>query len=437
MATDIALEPAAAPLAPPAAGPALRALLLLALTITSAAAVRGVFSPLQEVAKLDLGLSDFQMSLIQGVAASVPIAILSIPLGRMVDRTSRHRLLVVMAALWTLGSILTAFSGGFAALFITRMLAGLGAVCSLPIAISMAADLCAPDKRGRSLLLLSLGSVVGGASAFAVGGALFGALSAQGAQLFAGLAPWRAVHLIFGLVSGALLLPLLALREPARLEVGEASAAIGPALRSLWARRKFLLPLFVGQISVVMADTAATVWAAPVLTRDFHQQPAEFGGWMGLALLTAGVLGAVFGGLSADFGHRSSRRGGILLGAVICAGLSVPAALFPIMPTVAGFGVMLALLLLAGAATGLITATSIAVLVPNEIRGVCLGAFIVISSIIGLGIAPMLVTFGSQALGGEAHLGMALAITGVITAGASFVAFVLAMIHAPRTVTEG
>jgi MFS family permease len=434
VATDIALEAATAPLDPPAAGPALRALLLLALTITSAAAIRGVFSPLQEVAKLDLGLSDFQMSLIQGVAASVPIAILSIPLGRMVDRTSRHRLLVAMAALWTVGSILTAFADGFTTLFLTRMLAGLGAVCSLPIAISMAADLCAPDKRGRSLLLLSLGSVVGGASAFALGGALFGALATHGAALFAGLAPWRAVHLIFGLVSAALLLPLIALREPVRLEVGEAGAALGPALRALWARRGFLLPLFIGQISVVMADTAATVWAAPVLTRDFHQQPAEFGGWMGLSLLVAGVFGAVFGGLSADFGHRSRRRGGILLGAVVCAALSVPAALFPIMPTVAGCGVMLALLLLAGAATGLITATAIAVLVPNEIRGVCLGAFIVISSIIGLGVAPMLVTFGSEALGGEAHLGMALAVTGVVTAVASLIAFVLAMIAAPEPI---
>lgn len=434
MATDIAVEPATAPLAPPATGPALRALLLLALTITTASALRGVFSPLQEVAKLDLGLSDFQMSLIQGVAASIPIAILSIPLGRMVDRSRRHRLLVAMAALWTAGSILTAFADGFTTLFLTRMLAGLGAVCALPVAISMAADLCAPDRRGRSLLLLSLGTVVGGAAAFALGGGLFGALSTEGAAPFAALAPWRAVHLIFGLVSAALLLPLVALREPVRLEVGEAGAALGPALRALWARRRFLLPLFIGQISVVMADTAATVWAAPVLTRDFHLQPAEFGGWMGLSLLVAGVLGAVFGGLSADFGHRSRRRGGILFGAVACAALSVPAALFPIMPTVAGFGVMLALLLLAGAATGLITATAIAVLVPNEIRGVCLGAFIVISSIIGLGVAPMLVTFGSAALGGEAHLGMALAVTGVVTAAASLIAFVMAAIGAPEPV---
>ena len=435
MATDTALEPAVVPLAPPAAGPALRALLLLALTLTSAGAIRSVFSPLQEVAKLDLGLTDFQVSLIQGVAASIPIAALSIPLGRMVDRTNRQRLLVALAALWTAGSILTAFSDGLATLFINRMLAGLGAIGALPVAISMAADLCIPEKRGRSLLLLSLGGVVGGATAFAIGGALFGALSAQGAALFAGLAPWRAVHLIFGLVSGALLLPLIALREPARLELGEPSAAIGPALRSLWSRRKFLLPLFIGQISVVMADTAAGVWAAPVLTRDFNQQPADFGVWMGLVLLIAGVFGAVFGGLSADFGHKSHRKGGILLGAVICAGISVPAALFPIMPTVAGFGVMLAALLLAGAATGLITATAVAVLVPNEIRGVCLGAFIVISSIIGLGVAPMLVTFGSEMLGGEAHLGLALAVTGVVTAGTSFVAFAFAMINAPKTAT--
>jgi len=62
----------------------------------------------------------------------------------------------------------------------------------------------------------------------------------------------------------------------------------------------------------------------------------------------------------------------------------------------------------------------------------CLGAFMVFSSVLGRGIAPMLGTFGSEALGGEAHLGMALAVTGVVTALASLIAFVLAMLNAPE-----
>ena len=409
------------------------ALLVLALTICSAAAMRSVFSPVQEVVKLDLGLSDLQMSFVQGLAASIPIAILSIPLGWMVDHANRVRILIGLALIWTLGTVLTAFADSFAALFVTRMLAGLGAICSLPVAISIAADLCAPERRGRSLLLLSLGSTIGGAIAFALGGALFGQLAHTG---FAGLAPWRALHLIFGIVSAVLVGLLLLLKEPDRKEQGEeAGTALAPALRELWSRADFLAPLFVGQIGVVMADTAAGIWAAPVLTRNFGLHPAQFGGWMGLVLLSSGILGSVLGGFTADAGHKSRFRGGILFGALVASGLSIPAALFPIMPSVAGFAALLALLLVCGAITGLVTATAIAVLIPNDIRGVCLGAFIVVGAIVGFGLAPTLVSLGSTALGGESHLSQALGLTGLGVSIVSFAAFALATLRAPAKPT--
>nr|WP_240454654.1 MFS transporter [Caulobacter sp. 17J65-9] len=405
--------------------------MLLALTVTSASAVRVLFSPLQEAAKADLRLDDFQISLVQGLAASIPIALMAVPVGRMTDRGRRVWLLAAMAVLWSVGSVMTAYADGFAWLFVARMLSGVGAVCALPVAISLAADLSAPERRGRSLLLLTLGTMVGGASAFAIGGALFGAL---GETPVLGLAPWRGVQLIFGLVSAVLVLPLLPMREPARREVVKDAAALGPALRELWALRGFLLPLFLGQIGVVMADTAATVWAAPILTRDFGQQPAQFAGWMGLAILGSGLVGSVLGGFAADAGQKAKSSGGVLYGAAIVSVLAIPAALFPIMPSVAGFGWVLAALLLAGSACGLITTTALAVLVPNEIRGVCVATFLVVASVVGLGLAPTLVTLGSDALGGETHLALSLAITGVAVNVLSALGFLIATRTAPRRV---
>ena len=432
---DPAIDAAAFAAAPIAAPGALRAtawpaLWILALTICSAAAMRSVFSPVQEVVKLDLRLTDLQMSLIQGLAASIPIAILAAPLGWVVDHAHRVRILAALAGVWTVGTLATAYAPGFTALFLTRMLAGLGAVCALPVAISIAADLCAPERRGRALLLLSLGTTVGGALAFALGGSLFGALAAAHVSLL-GLSPWRSLHLIFGAASALLIAPLLGLAEPARQELEAPGAALVPALQALWRRRGFLAPLFIGQIGVVMADTAAGIWAAPVLSRNFGLHPADFAGWMGLTLLGSGILGGVIGGLTADLGHQSRRRGGILIGAVIASGLSIPAALFPIMPSVPGFAALLALMLVSGAVTGLVTATAIAVLIPNDIRGVCLGAFIVIGAIVGFGLAPTLVSLCSTALGGEAHLSLALAVTGLGASGISFLAFVAAAFRAP------
>src|SRR5690242_16076786 len=86
---------------------------LLALTICAGVAMQFSLSPVQEAVKLELGLSDFQTSLVQGLAVSIPVALLAIPLGRLTDRSNRVRLLIVMAATWTAGMALTALAQGF------------------------------------------------------------------------------------------------------------------------------------------------------------------------------------------------------------------------------------------------------------------------------------------------------------------------------------
>jgi MFS family permease len=400
--------------------------LLLAMTIFSGAAMRAVFSPVQEVARLDLGLTDLEISLVQGLAAAIPIALFAIPLGRLVDRTNRKRLMVAMAATWTIGSGLTVLAEGFALLFIARMLAGIGAVLSIPVAISIAADLTGPARRGRALLLLSIGQMAGGAAAFAFGGWVFGFLETSANFPF-GLNAWRGMHLVFAAASALLLVPLLMMREPVRRELGEAAGApLKAALAAMWRRRVFLIPLFVGQISVMMSDTAATIWASPVLMRDYGLQPPEFAGWMGAVVLVSGIIGSLIGGFAADAGQKSRVQGGILIGAVIAALLSLPGTFFPLMPTATGFAILLTVLLLTGAITGLITATTIAVVMPNEIRGICLGCYMVIGAIVGFGIAPTAVTLISSMLGGEAFIRYGLTATALVTGIASLLGFVLA-----------
>lgn len=412
-----------------------RAVMLVALIVLSAGAVRLAFSPLQEAAKADLGLSDYQIGLVQGLAAALPMALIAIPLGWLTDHTKRTRLIFILGLTWTAGMIGTAFAQSFEALFVARMLAGLGSMSVVPVAISVLADLSLPQSRGRAMLFLSMGNTLGPALAFVVGGALFTAFAAGAALPGVQLAPWRETALVFGIASALLMVPLLFLREPARHEVEDSSNSLKAMVRALWARRRFLAPLFVGQISVIMADAAAGVWAVPVLQRNLGQSTGSAAALVGGLLLAAGILGPLIGGFAADRGHKSSVKGGILIGAVVASAIGVPAALFPLMTAVPAFVAVLFVLLAAGAITGLITATSIAVLVPNEERGVCLGAFMILGSLIGLGLSPVLVSLGSQALGGEAHLAPALAIVGAVTSLVSLIGFVLAMRNAPARPT--
>lgn len=437
LATVTTADPTDAGPVSPIRQTAWRAVLLVALIVMAAGTVRLAFSPLQEAAKADLGLSDYQISLVQGLAAALPMALIAIPLGWLTDHTKRTRLIFILGLTWTAGMIGTAFAQSFEALFVARMLAGLGSMSVVPVAISVLADLSLPQSRGRAMLFLSMGNTLGPALAFVGGGALFTAFAAGGSLPGVQLSAWRETALVFGIASTLLMLPLFFLREPARHEVEDSSNSLNAMIRALWARRRFLAPLFVGQISVIMADAAAGVWAVPVLQRNLGQSAGTAAALVGGLLLFAGVIGPVIGGFVADRGHRSSVRGGILIGAVAASAIGVPAALFPLIGSVPAFTLVLFLLLASGAVTGLITATSIAVLIPNEERGVCLGAFMILGALIGLGLSPVLVSLGSQALGGEAHLAPALALVGVVTSILSLVGFILAMRNAPDKPVAG
>ena len=417
-------------------GTAWKAVLLLAVVLFAGALMRAVFSPLQEAAKIDLKLSDFSVSLVQGLATGAPVALAYVPLAWIIDHGRRVRLLTGLLAVCVVGTLWTAFAGSLATLFVARMLSALGATCAVSVVISLVSDLCAPDRRGRAIVVLGVATYAGIAAGFGLGGGLLSALAHHQTGLLGMMVPWRSTHLVISLVGTLLLFPLFFLDEPKRHEVEIADATLASIYRAILAKRRFLAPLFVGQIGVSMADTAATIWATPVLIRNFHQQPAQFAGWVGGLLLLGGIIGSIVGGLGADWGQKTGKRGYLLLAAVVATAVSVPAALFPVMPSVGGFALLFFFLLLSGTIASVVVSTTVTVLVPNEERGACMAAFGIINALIGLGLAPTIVTLGSWAMGGEQHLAASLAATGVVTGLLSFAGYVLAMRNAPLSATH-
>ena len=410
---------------------ALPALFALALALAVGFTQMGSFGTVQESAKAELGLSDVSLGLIQGVGAAVPLVLFSIPIGILVDRWNRMRLMLLLAALAFGGTLLTALAANVATLFVARMMTGIATTGGLTAALSLAADLCAPAQRGRAMLMVTLGKSLGLAGGFAITGWLFGWVSAGGGP-FGGGSPWRSAHYALAAIAAVASLPLLLLAEPPRHEVAAGgNAPFRVVGRELWDRRAFLIPLFLGQVSVVMADAAAVIWAAPVLTRNFALSPQQFGGWMGALLLGTGIAGALLGGAVADLGQKSGRRGGLLIGAVVAAAVGIPAALFPQSTTIPLFALAFGTLVLAGTVTGLITSVAITVMLPNELRGLCLGAFIALAGLVGYGIAPPLVGWIGLLLGGEQHLSASLTVVGIATSVGALAAFTVAMRRAP------
>jgi MFS family permease len=422
----------------PALSESLLPLILLGLLVASGFMAMQSFGIMAESAKAELGLSDQALALIQGFGAAVPLVLFSIPIGILVDRMSRVRLLIGLALCWTAGSFLTALAPNAWVLFMARMMTAIGTTGALTATLSLTADLCRPEQRGRGMLISTLGKNLGVGAGFAVAGWLLGLFAAAGApQWFGDIAAWRSAQWTLGLASIVLMLPLFLLREPPRHEVESSiTAPFKVVMNEVWERRAFLIPLFVGQTAVVMADAAAGIWASPVLERHYGLKPANFGGWLGGLVLLGGFVGAIGGGLLADWGQKSGRRGGLLIGAVACAAIGIPASLFPLMPSVPAFGAAIFALLLMGTITGLITSVALTVLLPNELRGLTIGAFIAVAGLIGFGIAPSLVTLVSSLLGGEAMLREALAFVGVLVSIVSVFAFWVAMRRAPLSIHD-
>jgi len=126
-------------------------ILLLTVAVLAANYARTAVGPLQEAIRISLTLSDNQIALLQGPALGLPVVMGAIPLGLVIDRSSRVQLLFILAVLGMVASVLTALASNFATLLLARGLIGLAAAATLTAAFSLLADFYAPDQRGRGV----------------------------------------------------------------------------------------------------------------------------------------------------------------------------------------------------------------------------------------------------------------------------------------------
>ncbi len=397
------IQSASTTLSWPVTGRNWQLLLLISVAIASALAVSAM-SPLQEAIRVALGLSDNQIALLLGPAAAVPLTLGSIPLGLLIDRYSRVRLITVFSALTLLGSLLTALAPSFSLLVAARCLVGLVFPAISMASLSMVADLYTPEQRGRAYMLLSLGTVLGTPAAFVLAGKVIGVHGSE-------VEGWRWAMVWLS----TLLLPVsllsFAMREPARTGVIVKNPSVRTAFIELWRYRTVVIPLQVSLILVGIVDVAAMAWAMPALSRHFDVLPRVINPLIAAASLVSGIVGPIVGGALADACHRS---GGARRGIAVLAGLallSAPAGLFALTPGRVSSGVLLTLFMALGNAISLMGTAIATVVIPNELRALYIAVVSTIASLVCTGGAPLLVSMQATAMGGPMMIGRALTVT--------------------------
>jgi len=391
-------------------------MLLTIIAAASTLAARAI-SPLQEAMRAALLLTDNHMALLQGPALALPVVIAAIPLGFLIDRKIRIRLLFVFGLLDLMGCLLTAAASGFELLFLARCLVGLSTAAITITSFSLLADLYPPAMRGRAKAVVVIGQHGGTALAFALGGWLL--VSFDTPQSWRWTLLWLTVP-AFILV----LILMLVMREPPRTGAAVREPSSRQTFRELRQYRSIVLPLMIGIVLVELSMFAVLAWAAPTLARSFDQGPDRAGVIIGTAMMVSGILGPVLGGTLADFCHSSGgpRRTITVLGGL--ALLGVPGVLFPIAPSVTVAAALLVMFVTIVNATMAMGITMFTIVIPNELRGLCLAILSAAISLFGVALGPVAVSLVSGALGGPAMVGQALAwvcITANVLCALSFV----------------
>jgi predicted MFS family arabinose efflux permease len=391
---------------------------LLALAAAASTYGRTALGPVQEALKTALQLSDAQVGVLQGSAQALPMLVAAMPLGVLIDRSSRVRLLMVFLLLNLFANVLTAFAPDFAILVSARCLVGVVATATMTTAFSMVADLYEPALRGRRTMVLVVSQMVGNALAFLVGGVL---LSMWGS----GDEGWRRAMLGLALPLAPAAVALWFLQEPVRTAGTEDTMPLRTVGTALWRYRGVLASIFGGMVMLETAFVIVYVWAAPLLSRSYGLTPDRVGAMMATGMIISGIAGPIAGGALADFCQRTGGPRRTLLYLGVFALMSAPLGLYGVASSV-HIATLLLILFMVLVSGGLVAGTALlTIVIPSGLRGLSMALLLGIEGVVALGAAPVTVSLVSESLGGPAMLGQAMSLANVVVGAVGAAAFFL------------
>ena len=133
---------------------------------------RQVITMMVDPLKRDLGLSDFQISLMMGPAFGLFFALCGLQMGWLVDRYSRRWITIAGVMLWGAATLGSGLARSFPGLLVGRMGVGMGEATLTPAAHSLIAEQFPRERLSTAIAVYSLGAVIGGGLAVVLGGAI-------------------------------------------------------------------------------------------------------------------------------------------------------------------------------------------------------------------------------------------------------------------------
>ncbi|MGA1371139.1 MAG: spinster family MFS transporter [Pseudomonadales bacterium] len=372
--------------------------LVLLLGFTFSFVDRQVLNLLVEPIRQDLKVSDTQISFLQGFAFAITYVLASIPIGRMVDRLNRVRIMIWGVLAWSATTIACGLSRNYWQLLIARTGVGAGEATLSPAAWSVLADYFPPDRLSRPISVYLMGPYIGAGIAMIAGAEVLDftrEVSTVQIPMLGALAPWQLTFIAVGL-PGILVAALIAtIREPIRTGRKDTDLVV-PSWGEVWAQvranKRVYIALHLGVPFIVVMLYGLQSWTPTIMVRVYEWDLADAGRTYGLIALVTGSAGVLSGPTLARLLERHGRTEAPLLVAMLgAASATLFLAAIPLQTTAIG-----ALICVGGASfsvtlpLALIT-SAMQLVTPNEMRGVINGAYVVTTNVIGLALGPTLV----------------------------------------------
>jgi MFS family permease len=356
---------------------------------------RGILSFAVEPVRRDLGASDVQLSLLQGLAFAIFYATVGLPLGMVADRVSRRRLLIAGISVWSIATFLSGIASGFATLFACRLFVGLGEATLGPCAVSLIADLFPPSRRARPMSVYLFGGTISGGLAIMLTGALM-ALSPGTRALIpvvGSFASWRLTFMICGLLGLVIAALLIAMPEIARsgaLSTVRRGLGIKQAGAYFATRRRLFVPLFVAVGLWTTGTASVTGWSVAYMMRLFGTDLPSIGHRLGLASMTMAVVGSLVAIIILPIVSRHGTSAKLRLAPALSL-FALPAALLALAPDLPTALLLAAVPSLALPLYGSTLLSTLADLVPADMRGVTVALYAFCGTMIGATLGPLMV----------------------------------------------
>jgi MFS family permease len=347
---------------------------------------RQVLNAVFPLLKAEWSLTDGQLGFLSGVVALM-VGLLTCPISLLADRVGRVKSIAIMAALWSIATLLCGLAQNYGQMLAARVLVGVGEAAYGSVGIAVIISVFPKHLRATLTGAFMAGGLAGQVLGVAIGGAV------------ASVHGWRTAFLAIGL--GGLLLalayPWFVRESRLQTDTDECREPVKLAdVRALFADRRLNCTYVASGLQLFVAG-AIPAWLPTYFVR-YYDLPLKNAASLAAIFLAIGGAGMILCGILSDrFARGAGHRA--LLSTAFCMGCAVLiSGALNVAPGPAQLVLLGGAMLLAAASAGPAGAL-VASLTPAALHGTAFAVLTLANNAFGLAPGPIVTGWLADRIG--------------------------------------